>query len=102
MSLKAQTDTEGSDTQSTWDPTPNPWKWYKRFSDNKKVEARLLPGHHLYFPGGPLIEVRESEMEDFICPHCKVLLSKGNGKGFPKVLLPVPLFHERHRPLDDK
>lgn len=92
MSSKNQTDAEASDTASTSDPSP--WKWYKRRSDNKKVEARLVEGKHL-------VEVRESKSEDYWCPDCKSMLSKGNSKDFPHVFLPPSVFHERHRPLSD-
>ncbi len=92
MSSKNQTDTAHTDTPSTSDPSP--WLWYKRHSDSKRVEARVFPVHRL-------MQVRVSKEEDFSCPCCKELLSKGNGGEFPDVFLPVTVFHERHRPLDD-
>lgn len=83
---------EELDTRSTSDPTP--WKWYKRCSDNVKVEARLFPVHRV-------MQVRESRGEDVHCPECRTLLSKGNGKEFPDVYLLPEVFHKRHKPLDD-
>ena len=94
MSSKNQTDTEATGTQSTLGQSPSPWKHYKRYSDNKKVEARLTPQRHL-------MEVKESSGHDRTCPGCSLLLSKGNGDEMPNSFLPPDVFHERHRPLDD-
>jgi len=95
MSSPNPMDTAASDTASTLALPPSPWKRYKRYSDNRKVEARLHPQRHL-------MEVRESNRsEDVTCPHCHVLLSRGNGNETPDAFLPPNVFHERHKPLDD-
>jgi hypothetical protein len=95
MQSKNQTDTAGSGGPSTSAQSPTPWKWYKRYSDGKKVEARLFPELHRR-----LMEVLESRGEDFCCPECKALISKGNGQEFPYAYLTPEVFHERHRPID--
>jgi hypothetical protein len=72
-----------------------PWKRYKRYSDNVKLEARLVQmGDH------KLMQVKESREGNFTCPCCSALISQGNAKAFPQVLLEPKSFHERHRPLD--
>ncbi len=96
MRSKNQTDTAGSDTQSMSVPTPTPWKLYKSYINNVKVEARLIQEG---FPS-PVMEVRESRGDDFNCPQCGTLLSKGNGREIPMFLLTTALFHERYRPID--
>jgi hypothetical protein len=72
---------------------PTPWLQYKRRSDNMKVEARL-------FQKGAtkLMEVKESKQEDFHCPACRELLSRGNGSLFPHLILEPHIFHERYKP----
>ncbi len=95
MSSENQTDTAGTGTQST--SGPSPWRWYKRYSDGKKVEARIV--HLEYKP--PLMEVKESSGYDRTCPGCSLLLSKGNGNETPNSFLPPDVFHGRHRPLED-
>ncbi len=97
MSSKNQTDTEATGTQSTSDQSPSPWKHYKRYSDGKKVEARLK----FTFQEGVLMEVKESSGYDRTCPGCSLLLSKGNGDEMPNSFLPPDVFHSRHKPLDD-
>lgn len=92
MSSKNQTDTAVNGTAST----SAPWKRYKRYSDGKKVEARIV--YLEYKP--PLMEVRESDSEDMCCPACKTMLSRGNGVDFPNCFLPPEVFHERHKPID--
>ena len=72
-----------------------PWKKYKRYSDNVKLEARLIE-----VEGRKLIQVKESRTGDFVCPHCGQVISHGNAHKFPPTILDPKVFHERHRPLD--
>jgi hypothetical protein len=71
----------------------SPWKTYKRYSDNMKVEARLVS-----LGGVRMMQVKEPKSENYNCPECKVLLTQGNGLSMPQFLLEPKIFHERHRP----
>lgn len=73
----------------------SPWKNYKRYSDNVKLEARLIQ-----VGDRKLMQVKESRNGDFCCPHCSEVISQGNGRVFPQIILEPKIFHERHRPLD--
>lgn len=71
------------------------WKQYKRYSDNVKVEARLIQ-----VGNRKLMQVKESRSGDFVCPHCAQVISQGNARSFPQTILEPRIFHERHKPLD--
>ncbi len=71
------------------------WKRYKRYTDNAKLEARLvLSGRK------KMMETREGREGDFLCPHCHRVISEGNADQFPPTLLKPPTFHSLHKPLD--
>ena len=71
------------------------WKPYKRYSDNRKVKARLVQVRDM-----KLIEVEEEKGEEVKCPSCGHVISQFGGKGLPNSLLLPRIFHERHRPLE--
>jgi len=71
------------------------WATYKRYSDNTKVEARLVAiGEEKY------MQVKESRGDKLICPHCNTLLSLFGGKQVGPLYLDPVAFHERHRPVN--
>ena len=74
---------------------PTPWLAYMRRADNVKVSARLVVREDV-----KLMEVRESRMPDFACPHCRYLLTQRDTGAFPNFFLEPKIFHEHHKPLD--
>jgi hypothetical protein len=75
--------------------SPGPWKWYKRYSDMGKVEARLV-----VCTGQKLMEVRETIHGEDKCPDCGHVLSLLlEPKVVHHILMPNK-FHESHKPLD--
>lgn len=87
--------TEERNTRSTSVPTP--WLKYVRRADNVRVSARLVERN-----GVKLLEVKESRMSDFKCPHCSYLLTQRDTGAFPNFFLEPKIFHEHHKPLDPK
>lgn len=83
--------------------TQSPWKKYKRYSDNIKVEARLVTIVNVTTqPEGimKLMEVRESKGDEIKCPSCGHVLSQTGGKQVPNFQLDPQIFHERYKPID--
>ncbi len=77
--------------------TLSPWKKYKRYSDNVKVEARLITLLEPVFgiPNTKLMEVRESKGDEIKCPSCGHVLSQTGGKEVPNFKLAPEIFHSR-------
>ncbi|KKN17678.1 hypothetical protein LCGC14_0963370 [marine sediment metagenome] len=75
--------------------TLSPWMKFKRYSDNVKVEARLVQ-----VGDRKLMEVRESKGDEIVCSCCGHILSQVGGKLIPNFQLEPKIFHERHKPLD--
>ena len=72
-----------------------PWEKFKRYSDNVKVEARLIQvGSTKY------LEVKESRGDEITCPGCKIVLSKTGGKKMPRSRLLPADFHTRYKMID--
>lgn len=71
-----------------------PWQRYKRYSDNVKLEARLVQTK-----GKKIMQVREPKGETYCCPECRTILTQGNGLLLPDFLLEPKVFHERHKPI---
>jgi hypothetical protein len=86
---------EGDENMASNTLVLSEWKNYKRYSDSVNLEARLVN-----LKGKKMMQVREKKGEDFVCPCCAALLSKGNGKLVPQFVLEPAVFHQRHRPLD--
>ena len=72
-----------------------PWNRYKRLVDNVAVNDRLVVRD-----GKKCLEIEEKKGEDFHCPNCQHMISKGNGASFPNSYLDTVTFHSAHRPLD--
>ena len=72
-----------------------PWEKYKRYSDNVKVEARLIE-----IMGLKYLEVKESRGDEITCPGCKIVLSKTGGKKMPRPRLLPADFHVRYKMID--
>lgn len=71
------------------------WLQYKRYSDNVKLEARLVE-----WEGRKLMEVKTSSTGPHLCPECKCTLSVGIGrKGIMTTFLEVADFHAKHKPI---
>jgi hypothetical protein len=73
----------------------SPWRRYKRYSDNVKLEARLIE-----VDGRKLMEVREPRGETIVCPSCSFVISQQGGLDMPNNIMDPQTFHSRHRPLD--
>jgi hypothetical protein len=71
------------------------WKRYKRYSDNRRVKARLIERD-----GKKLIEINEPRMETFSCPFCGEMLTQADTGSFPNFFLEPPIFHQKHKPVD--
>ena len=90
--------------------TQSPWKKYKRYSDNVKVEARLIEhrspqysaeeGRISECPAVKLMEVKESKTDEIKCPSCGHVLSQTGGKNVPNFRLDPKIFHARYKPID--
>ena len=79
--------------------TTSPWKKYKRYSDNVKIEARLVIDASAQL-SGKFMEVRESKGDEIKCPGCGHVLSQTGGKNMPNFRLAPEIFHSRYKPLD--
>ena len=69
------------------------WKTYKRYSDNRQVEARLVMEN-----GEKMMEVKQPVQATLCCPNCDALLSQQSTESFPNFRLVPKIFHEKHKP----
>ncbi len=70
------------------------WKKYTRYSDHRRVGARLVKKE-----GTTFMEIREARIGPFSCPHCGELLTQIDTGAFPNFYLEPKVFHEKHKPV---